>query len=55
LQTELADPDLYRRRVTRFKEATAALETTQAELAKAEERWLELAAMREMMMGADQG
>jgi ATP-binding cassette subfamily F protein uup len=49
LQTELADPDLYRRRVTRFKEATAALEAAQAELAKAEERWLELEAMREMM------
>ncbi|WP_158743930.1 ABC-F family ATP-binding cassette domain-containing protein [Acidisphaera sp. L21] len=54
LQTELADPDLYRRRVTRFKEATAALAAAQAELAKSEERWLELEAMREMMATNDQ-
>ena len=50
LQTELADPDLYRRRATRFKEATAGLAAAQAKLAQAEERWLELEAMRESLM-----
>ncbi len=53
LQTELADPDLYRRRATRFKEATSALAAAQAQLAAAEERWLELEAMREMMSAAE--
>ena len=53
LQRELADPDLYRRRATRFKEATASLAANQTELAAMEERWLELEAMREAMSGAE--
>ena len=49
LQTELADPELYRRRATRFHQATATLAASQTQLAAAEERWLALEAMREMM------
>ncbi len=53
LQTELADPDLYRRRATRFKEATAALATAQSQLSAAEERWLALETMREMVAAGE--
>ena len=50
LQTELADPELYRRRATRFHQATATLATrSHTQLAAAEERWLALEGMREMM------
>ena len=49
LQTELADRDLYRRKPARFAEASAALTAMQAQLATAEERWLELEAKREAL------
>ncbi len=52
LQTELADADLYRRRPARFAEATAALSSLQAQLAQAEERWLDLEAKREALEAA---
>ncbi len=47
LQAELAKPDLYRKNPTRFTAATAELEAKESKLAAAEERWLELEAMRE--------
>ena len=47
LEAELADPNLYRKNVTRFAAATSDLAAVQAKLAVAEERWLELEAMRE--------
>jgi ATP-binding cassette subfamily F protein uup len=43
----LAEPGLYQRDVKRFEAATANLATAQAQLAAAEERWLELEVMRE--------
>jgi ATP-binding cassette subfamily F protein uup len=46
-QAILADPDLYRRDPARFQKATDALTRTSAELAGAEERWLELEMLRE--------
>jgi ATP-binding cassette subfamily F protein uup len=51
LNAVLADPDLYVRNPKRFGEATAALETAQAALAEAEERWLELEMLREEIGG----
>jgi len=51
LQTALAVPGLYARDATLFKSRTAALETAQAALAAAEDRWLELEALRETMGG----
>ncbi len=53
LQAELADPELYRRRVARFKQATDDLAVAQSQLASAEERWLVLEATRETMQSAD--
>jgi ABC transport system ATP-binding/permease protein len=47
LQTQLADPTLYARDRKMFEDASAALVTAQAELAAAEERWLELEILRE--------
>jgi ATP-binding cassette subfamily F protein uup len=47
LQARLADPDLYRRDLAAFSAGTARLQTAQAELAAAEERWLELEMLRE--------
>jgi ATP-binding cassette subfamily F protein uup len=52
LQTELADPDLYRRRPARFAAATAALADIQTQLAAAEERWLVLEAKKETLDAA---
>ena len=49
LEQELADPNLYRKNAARFNAATAELTQTQGKLATAEERWLELEAMREAL------
>jgi ATP-binding cassette subfamily F protein uup len=51
LQTALADPDLYARDPAGFARATALLEKVTAELAAAEERWLELELLREEVEG----
>jgi ABC transport system ATP-binding/permease protein len=51
LQAELAAPDLYRKNPTRFAAATAELGGRKSKLAAAEERWLELEAMRGALEG----
>ena len=45
----LADPNLYSRDPARFNAATATLAKAETDLAVAEERWLELELMREMV------
>ena len=52
LELELADPNLYRKNAARFAAATAELTQVQAKLAAAEERWLELEAIREALEAA---
>jgi ATP-binding cassette subfamily F protein uup len=47
LQEHLADPSLYSRDRQSFDRSSAALAATQAELAAAEEKWLELEILRE--------
>jgi ATP-binding cassette subfamily F protein uup len=47
LQSDLADPTLYRRDRGSFDQSSAALTAAQAELAAAEEKWLELEILRE--------
>src|SRR6201996_823201 len=47
LQADLADPDLYRRDAAKFEKTSTALSAKSAELATAEERWLELEMLRE--------
>jgi len=47
LHAKLDDPSLYARNRKAFDEASAALAAAQAELTKAEERWLELEILRE--------
>jgi ATP-binding cassette subfamily F protein uup len=49
LDAEMADPNLYRKNAARFAAATAELTQAQTKLATAEERWLELEAMREAL------
>jgi ATP-binding cassette subfamily F protein uup len=51
LQQRLDEPDLYARDRKAFEDTSAALATTQAELAAAEERWLELEILREEIEG----
>jgi len=51
LNAALADADLYVRNPKRFADATAALDKAQADLAAAEEHWLELEMMREEIEG----
>lgn len=51
LQTKLADPNLYSRDPKAFDAATARLTAAEAELATAEERWLELELLREDLEG----
>ncbi len=51
LQARLDDPALYGRDREAFNEVTAALTTAQAEMAAAEERWLELEMLREEIEG----
>jgi ATP-binding cassette subfamily F protein uup len=52
LNERLADPVLYARDRAAFDKATAALVTAQAELAAAEERWLELELLRSELEGS---
>jgi ABC transport system ATP-binding/permease protein len=52
LNERLADPALYARDRAAFDKATAALSTAQAELAAAEERWLELELLRSELEGS---
>jgi ATP-binding cassette subfamily F protein uup len=52
LQQRLHEPDLYARDRKAFEDTSAALATTQAELAAAEERWLELEILREEIEGS---
>ena len=47
LQEQLSDPALYARDRQAFAKATEALGATEAQLAAAEERWLELELLRE--------
>ncbi len=47
LQRRLSDPNLYRKNPADFRTLTEALTKAQADLAGAEERWLELEVMRE--------
>jgi ATP-binding cassette subfamily F protein uup len=49
LQARLADPDLYRRDPAAFQKASDALAKAGADLAAAEERWLELEMLRETL------
>jgi len=49
LQEKLSAPDLYQRDRKSFETATAELGKAQAELAAAEERWLELEMLRETL------
>jgi ATP-binding cassette subfamily F protein uup len=51
LQTQLADPTLYARDRKAFEDASAALVTAQADLAAAEEKWLDLEILRETIEG----
>jgi ATP-binding cassette subfamily F protein uup len=51
VQAILEDPGLYARDAARFQKASAALAELQAELAKAEDRWLELEMLREEIKG----
>jgi ATP-binding cassette subfamily F protein uup len=51
LQEILADPNLYARDPARFERAGAALSALQADLAAAEDRWLELEMLREELGG----
>jgi ATP-binding cassette subfamily F protein uup len=46
-QRILDDPDLYTKDRKKFDEASAGIATAQAELAAAEDRWLELELLRE--------
>jgi ATP-binding cassette subfamily F protein uup len=52
LQAQLADPDLYTRDPAAFAKTSDAIVTAQAELAGAEEKWLELEILREEIEGA---
>ena len=52
LQDQLSDPALYARDRQAFAKTTEGLGATQAELAAAEERWLELELLREEIEGA---
>ncbi len=51
LETTLADPDLFTRDAARFQKTSDQLHAKQAELSAAEERWLELEALREELEG----
>ena len=51
LHERLADPNLYQRDRSAFEAASAALKSAETELAAAEERWLELAILREDVAG----
>ena len=50
-QAILADPDLFTREPKKFEQASAALTKIDADLAAAEDRWLELEMLREELEG----
>jgi ATP-binding cassette subfamily F protein uup len=52
LETKLADPGLFARDPDAFQRTAGLLSQRQAELHAAEERWLELEALRENLDGA---
>ena len=52
LETAMASPDFYARDPAAFERSATDLQDKQAELAAAEERWLELELMREELEGA---
>ncbi len=51
LESALADPDLFARDAAKFQKTSDQLQVKQTELAAAEERWLELEALREELEG----
>ncbi|AIB10977.1 elongation factor 3 [Azospirillum argentinense] len=51
LEAALADPDLFARDAAKFQKTSDQLQAKQNELAGAEERWLELEALREELEG----
>jgi ATP-binding cassette subfamily F protein uup len=51
LETTLSDPMLYSRDARLFEVTTAQIAAAQAELSAAEDKWLELEALREMLEG----
>jgi len=51
LESAMADPDLFSRDPARFQKTSDQLHAKQAELSNAEERWLELEALREELEG----
>lgn len=51
LEAGLADPDLYQRDPDGFHAQTTRLSAAQAELAAAEDRWLELEALKDLVEG----
>ncbi|MCG5242196.1 ATP-binding cassette domain-containing protein [Azospirillum doebereinerae] len=51
LETAMADPDLFTRDPAKFQKTSDQLHAKQAELGTAEERWLELEALREELEG----
>jgi len=51
LEKTLHDPDLFTKNPDRFQKATDRLAAAQAELEQAEERWLELEALKEELAG----
>ena len=51
LQALMADPELYAKDPKKFAAATDKLAKVEADLAAAEERWLELEMMREQISG----
>lgn len=51
LEAALADPDLFARDAAKFQKTSDQLQAKQNELAAAEERWLELEALREELEG----
>ncbi|MCB1542836.1 MAG: ABC transporter ATP-binding protein, partial [Rhodoblastus sp.] len=50
-QAILADPDLFTREPKKFEQASATLAKIDADLAAAEDRWLELEMLREELEG----
>ncbi|MAB13336.1 ATP-binding cassette domain-containing protein [Parvibaculum sp.] len=52
LEKRLADPDLYAKNPQKFAKTTEQLDALRAELAQAEERWLELEMKREELSGS---
>ncbi len=51
LESALADPDLFTRNPAKFQKTSEQLHAKQSDLAAAEERWLELEALREELEG----